>query len=414
LEMELPEEPKTSSTSNTVLFCGSIGTGCIPTPQEVTGFHASVVSIASGPSAQHSLFICADGKCYSIGRNTHGQLGLGNMSSHSYTPSLIKALDKQVIVKGAVGRHHSLFLTDSGVVFGCGKNDLGEVGTPNRKNKSTDVNSPTEIMALKGTKIIDIACGGHFSMALDKEGNVWSWGSAENGSTGRNTDGKQIGKGKATYAVHMPQKISFPQGTKIKKIVCGVSHTVALSEEGDVYTWGFGGYGRLGHKKQEDELKPRKIEMKIFTPVTDIACGSNYNVAVGAYGVLYSWGKIKSAGDSIMYPTPEKDLSGWKIASLSCGGASAMVVGDGKTIAWGQVADGELGFGVDQKSSARPKIIEPLDGIVVKQLSCGYTHSFFLVEQNEKTDKFEKFTPPTETVVTEEEPPKKKQKTTKK
>jgi len=117
-----------------------------------------------------------------------------------------------------------------------------------------------------------------------------------------------------------------------------------------------------------------------------------------------------------MYPTQERDLSGWKITQLDCGGASAMVVADGtNTIAWGAAGEGELGFGADQKSSARPKIIEPLAGIVVKQLSCGHAHTFFLVEKNDTSDKLEKFLPPpVETVVsTEEEPPKKKQKTKK-
>jgi alpha-tubulin suppressor-like RCC1 family protein len=408
--MEVPQEPKT----NVVLLCGNIGTGCIPTPQEVSGFHDTVVSIASSPSAQHSLFICADGKCYAMGRNPHGQLGQGD-ASPSFAPVLINALEKHVIVKGAVGRHHSLFLSDAGVVFGCGKNDLGEVGTANKKNGPFDVYSPIEIIALKGREIVEISCGATFSMAVDKEGAVWSWGSAENGCTGRNTDGKQIGKGKATFAVHMPNKITTLPGINIKKIVCGVSHTVTLTDTGDVYTWGFGGYGRLGHKQQVDEFKPRKIEMKIFYPVTDIACGSQYNLAVGAYGMLYSWGKIKSGGDSIMYPTQERDLMGWKIAQISCGGSSALVVADGtNTIAWGNAGiDGELGFGPEQKSSARPKIVESLKEIVVKQLSCGNTHTFFLAEKNEHTDKFEKFVPPTVVVATEEEPPKKKQKTKK-
>jgi alpha-tubulin suppressor-like RCC1 family protein len=407
--MEAPQEPKEHS----VLICGNIlGSGCLPTPQIVSGFHDKVISIASGPSAQHSLFICADGKCYSMGRNTHGQLGNDSMAQ-SLSPVLITALEKHVIVKGSVGRHHSLFLTDAGIVFGCGINVLGEVGTPNKKNGPTNVLVPTEILALKGKEIVDIASGANFNMVIDNEGTLWSWGSAENGCTGRNSDGKQIGAGKATFGIHLPSKIATLQGIKIKKVCCGVNHTVALTETGDVYTWGFGGYGRLGHKQQKDEFRPRKIEMKVFAPVTDIACGSQYNLAIGSFGILYTWGKIKVGGDSIMYPTQERDLSGWKISALACGGSSAMVLGDANTIAWGAASDGELGFGQDQKSSARPKIIEPLNEIVVKQLSCGNTHTFFLVEKNEKSEKFEKFSPAAATTVTEDEPPKKKQKTKK-
>ena len=41
---------------------------------------------------------------------------------------------------------------------------------------------------------------------------------------------------------------------KIVKISCGTNHTVALTEEKKAYSWGFGGYGRLGHSETADEL----------------------------------------------------------------------------------------------------------------------------------------------------------------
>lgn len=47
---------------------------------------------------------------------------------------------------------------------------------------------------------------------------------------------------------------------KIIKIACGPNHTVAVDDNCKAYSWGFGGYGRLGHAETSDELVPRLIK----------------------------------------------------------------------------------------------------------------------------------------------------------
>jgi len=150
-------------------------------------------------------------------------------------------------------------------------------------------------------------------------------------------------------------------------------------------------FGRLGHKEQKDEFLPRKIDnIRNFTPVTLIAAGGAFSLAVGAHGVLYAWGKVKQTGDSIMYPQPVNDLSGWNVTLMSCGAQSLSVVGDGKAIAWGNGQHGQLGFGPTQKSSALPKLIDPLEGISIMSISCGSSHTLFLVEPSPEVEKLPK------------------------
>jgi len=114
-------------------------------------------------------------------------------------------------------------------------------------------------------------------------------------------------------------------------------------------------------------------------------------MAVGAQGVLFAWGKTKHSGDCAMYPQPVKDLSGWNITKMSCGPMSFGVVGDNKAITWGAGNCGQLGYGETQKSSAIPKIVDPLEGITILGVSCGAIHTLFLVEDSESTKKLPNF-----------------------
>lgn len=68
----------------------------------------------SGCSAAHNVLVDAEGKAYTFGRNSQGQLGLDNTTSVS-KPTLVPALEKLNIISAACGRNHTLFLTDTGI-----------------------------------------------------------------------------------------------------------------------------------------------------------------------------------------------------------------------------------------------------------------------------------------------------------
>lgn len=115
------------------------------------------------------------------------------------------------------------------------------------------------------------------------------------------------------------------------------SKKVAIDSKKRAYSWGFGGFGRLGHAEQKDEMVPRM--MRFFDTssrgVRSVFCGATYSLAINEIGVLYLFGQNKKTGEANMYPKPVQDLSGWHITSVGCSNTSIVISADDTLIAWG-------------------------------------------------------------------------------
>lgn len=94
------------------------------------------------------------------------------------------------------------------------------------------------------------------------------------------------------------------------QIVTGTNHCIAVSEDGRCFTWGNGGFGRLGHRVQQDEYKPREVleisagQKQARFPTyagSLLAAGTTSSLATTApSGQLFVWGKLKANGDNQM------------------------------------------------------------------------------------------------------------------
>ena len=83
-----------------------------------------------------------------------------------------------------------------------------------------------------------VACGGFHTAAINEAGEIFTWGGGEHG---------QLGHGDKMNCL-APCLVQQALSDKVvTQITCGWSHTVALVEEGQVFTWGNGDHGKLGH-----------------------------------------------------------------------------------------------------------------------------------------------------------------------
>ena len=108
-----------------------------------------------------------------------------------------------------------------------------------------------------------------------------------------------------------------------------------LDERNRAFSWGFGGYGRLGHSQTGDEQVPRLIKF-LDGPrrgIKKIVAGGQFNLALSECpGTCYMWGQYTTSKEANMYPKPIGDLSGWNIRSIACSGKGWMVAADDSVI----------------------------------------------------------------------------------
>ncbi|XP_053063902.1 protein RCC2 isoform X3 [Acinonyx jubatus] len=334
------------------------------------------------------------------GRNEKGQLGHGD-TKRVEAPKLIEGLSHEVIVSAACGRNHTLALTETGSVFAFGENKMGQLGLGNQTDA---VPSPAQIM-YNGQPITKMACGAEFSMIMDCKGNLYSFGCPEYGQLGHNSDGKFIARAqRIEYDCELvPRRVAiFIEKTKdgqilpvpnvvVRDVACGANHTLVLDSQKRVFSWGFGGYGRLGHAEQKDEMVPRLVKLFDFPGrgAAQIYAGYTCSFAVSEVGGLFFWGATNTSRESTMYPKAVQDLCGWRIRSLACGKSSIIVAADESTISWGPSPTfGELGYGDHKpKSSTAAQEVKTLDGIFTEQVAMGYAHSLVIARDESEAEK---------------------------
>lgn len=104
----------------------------------------------------------------------------------------------------------------------------GQLGHGSNLRSST----PQQIKSL--TDISSISCGGNHSIAINKKGKMFSWGRNEHG---------QLGNGNY-QSYDVPQEINF-KSHLVSQVSCGIYHTVVLTQEGKIFTFGSNGFTYL-------------------------------------------------------------------------------------------------------------------------------------------------------------------------
>ena len=166
-------------------------------------------------------------------------------------------------------------------IFGQGNNVNGQLGIGNYI--STDI--PIRINQLKKIKITQIACGVGHVLALTNNNLIYSWGrfyKQENKKEKSSTSGDYSS----------PQLIESLSNESIIKISAGNNHSMAITELGELYTWGEGIYGQLGHGVNNNEQYPKKVEY--FTnkfKIIDCTGGAAHTIALTEEGYIFGWGQ---------------------------------------------------------------------------------------------------------------------------
>ncbi|XP_022885207.1 PH, RCC1 and FYVE domains-containing protein 1 isoform X3 [Olea europaea var. sylvestris] len=174
-----------------------------------------------------------------------------------------------------------------------------------------------------------------------------------------------------------------------QNIACGNEHAVLITRQGEIFSWGVGSGGLLGHGVEADVSSPKLINTLSGLNIVSIACGEYHTCAVTLSGDLYTWGDgihnfgLLGHGTEVSHWTPRKirgQMEGIHVISVSCGPwHSAAIASGGELFTFGDGTFGALGHG-DRCSTNVPMEVETLKGLRVINVSCGFWHTAAIIE----------------------------------
>lgn len=317
----------------------------------------SVSGIAGG--FYHTVAMKSDGTVKTWGANGYGQLGNGSTTTSS-APVSVSGLTGVTAI--ASGREFTMALKSDGTVWTWGRNDDGQLGDGTTSTASPfGKTTPVQVSGLTG--VTAIAAGSFHSLAIKSDGTVWAWGFNGFG---------QMGVGNvATTRYNTPVQVSGLTG--VTAIAGGYYHSVAVKNDGTVYTWGGNVYGQ---GSPGSTYLPTLVSG--LTGVTAIRCGASYNVALKSDGTVMAWGSNTSGqlgdGTIIDRPTPVQvsGLTGVTKIDTGAGDHAIALKSDGTAWLWGYNSNGQLGDGTTTNRTA-PVQVSGLTGATA--IAAGVSHS---------------------------------------
>ncbi|KAK9838136.1 hypothetical protein WJX81_003291 [Elliptochloris bilobata] len=161
----------------------------------------------------------------------------------------------------------------------------------------------------------------------------------------------------------------------ICEVAAGPRHALLITCRGEVYSWGDGAGGKLGHGHAADSPTPQAVHTLWGRPVAHIAAGGACSAAVLADGQLLTWGQEACCTESRGIPRPLCGLYEQLVVQVACGEYhSAAVTSGGLLFTWGDSLAGKLGHG-DQAPRAHPRQVTELAGVRVLHAACGMWHT---------------------------------------
>lgn len=156
-------------------------------PRLIKGFQQAVITqVACGNS--HCLALSREGAVYTWGSNFYGQLGLGNVAGNRDNPQIVSSLRSLAMSQIQAGGNHSFCLTVSGALFGWGKNSFGQLGVGDEAERR----HPVLCKTLRSQMVKYVACGDDHTATLTQDGGLFTFGAGSYGQLGHGTFNHEV------------------------------------------------------------------------------------------------------------------------------------------------------------------------------------------------------------------------------
>ncbi|EIE21610.1 RCC1/BLIP-II [Coccomyxa subellipsoidea C-169] len=320
---------------------GTEAEGLQLTPNRLDSLHGTPI-VALAAAKFHSAAVAKDGSLYTWGFGRGGRLGHPEFHIHSgesavILPRLVALPGRRTVAAVATGKHHTVAVTRAGELFTWGSNRDGRLGYTAVDSQPT----PRRVTSMR-QRVMAVAAANRHTVVLAEGGTVYSWGSNLQGQLGYGTSDS------ASNAV--PRIVEAMVGKTITAVAAAKRHTVVLTVEGDVYTWGHrvvtpkrvqlagardvaraanasgasaGGWEVVFHRGQSQVARPHAVA---------VCAGAAHSACLDQSGAVLAW---RSADPRLHVQEVGGDLAGKRVVHIAAGKyRTATVTDEGDVYMW--------------------------------------------------------------------------------
>jgi alpha-tubulin suppressor-like RCC1 family protein len=253
------------------------------------------------------------------------ELGYGSYIHDIGVPYRVLALEGMRIASVAVGAGFTMVVTEAGAVYSFEIAD-GRLGR-GEGDELGGVFLPKRIEALDGIHVTTVAAGSLHALALTRCGRVYSWGADDCDMVvlGLGNDSGDGGGGDDREGddYHIPRLVTALLGERVRAIGAGLNMSCAVTDAGALYTWEYNDSGNLGHGDTLDRDRPTIVSALHGIRVVGVSMHTDHTLALTADGSVYSFGKGPGLGISRGDESGGEEVVGlpltpWRIPNLNC------------------------------------------------------------------------------------------------
>lgn len=220
---------------------------------------------------------------------------------------MLADLASQHITQVALGVHHIAAISSTGRVYTWGDNTLtGHGGENNTFLQYT----PKLLEELRTEHVTTVSANKDHTACTTNHGDVFTWGKGKYGKLGHGSE----------ITLSTPKRVDALSNVNAKQVACGLSHTLVSTDDGEVYSFGHGICGQLGHGDREHKLSPALIRALEGKHITQIQCGFTHSMALTSRGCVFKWGRAlnndRSQQKTVSIPYLVKELRSFNVVQI--------------------------------------------------------------------------------------------------